>query len=477
MAGRVDAGCDGPLRVVAYIRVSQEREEMISPELQMIAITNFCARAGYVIVATLTDLDLTGRFWQRRQVEQAVAMIESGAADVLMVWKWSRLARNRLDWAVAVDRIETAGGRLESATEPADTATSTGRLARGMLAEFAAFEGERIGDGWREALDRRTSHGLPHSGKPRWGYRYEQGEYSPDRVTGPILADLYRRYTAGESVASLGRWLDDNGLKTNRDGQRSGNGQQYLSVLIRMLDAGFGAGFIIVHGEKQAGAHEPVITQNEWGAYLRARELRKPVRSYERQEYLMTEFVRCFCRSELIIRTNGAASPGRFICPRGAPTHHGANVAVTVVDATVLLWLGLVTQEPDKTREADLKSRVKAHLRKQDARRLAKEVSAFDVQLADIRGGYASGLTLGSADLAVRSQINSRRTALMAELRQAQRDAHRIDPMDVAQALVEDWDELSIQLRRDALQQLVDHVSVTPGRPRSMVTIVPTWEV
>jgi hypothetical protein len=60
---------------------------------------------------------------------------------------------------------------------------------------------------------------------------------------------------------------------------------------------------------------------------------------------------------------------------------------------------------------------------------------------------------------------------------QAQRDAHRINPMATARALVEDWDELSIQLRRDPLQQLIDHVSVTPGRPRSIVTIVPTWEV
>jgi hypothetical protein len=65
----------------------------------------------------------------------------------------------------------------------------------------------------------------------------------------------------------------------------------------------------------------------------------------------------------------------------------------------------------------------------------------------------------------------------MAERRQAQGDAHRIDPMGVARALLEDWDGLSIQLRRDSLQQLVDHVSVMPGRLRSIVTIVPIWEV
>ncbi len=38
-------------------------------------------------------------------------MIEDGRADVIVVWRWSRVSRNRLDWAVAVDRVKTAGGR------------------------------------------------------------------------------------------------------------------------------------------------------------------------------------------------------------------------------------------------------------------------------------------------------------------------------------------------------------------------------
>ena len=46
-------------------------------------------------------------------------MIEHGQADAIVVWRWSRVSRNRLDWAVAVDRVEAAGGALESATEAA----------------------------------------------------------------------------------------------------------------------------------------------------------------------------------------------------------------------------------------------------------------------------------------------------------------------------------------------------------------------
>jgi site-specific DNA recombinase len=89
----------GSLRAVAYVRVSLEREGMISPQLQMFAIEDYCKRRGYIIVKVLEDLDLSGRFWKRRQVEEGSAMVETDQADILVVWRWSRVSRNRLDWA------------------------------------------------------------------------------------------------------------------------------------------------------------------------------------------------------------------------------------------------------------------------------------------------------------------------------------------------------------------------------------------
>jgi DNA invertase Pin-like site-specific DNA recombinase len=209
---------DGPPRVVAYVRVSQEREGMISPELQLAAIEQVCDRFGYLLVATISDLDLSGQFWKRRQVEVAVQMIEDGAADVVMVWKWSRFARNRRDWALAVDRIESAGGRLESATEPVDASTSAGRLARGLLAEFAAFESERAGDMWREAQQRRTRAGLPGTGREHFGYRYRAGQYLPHPVTGDWLFAT----ETGASINPRTDWshwkqlLEDAGVRDGR---------------------------------------------------------------------------------------------------------------------------------------------------------------------------------------------------------------------------------------------------------------------
>jgi DNA invertase Pin-like site-specific DNA recombinase len=74
-----------------------EREDMISPELQLSAFQEYCTRSGYIIVAVIEDLDLSGRFWKRHRVEVGIAMIENDQADVLVVWRWSRVARHRLD--------------------------------------------------------------------------------------------------------------------------------------------------------------------------------------------------------------------------------------------------------------------------------------------------------------------------------------------------------------------------------------------
>src|SRR4051794_20155732 len=70
-------------RAVAYVRVGMARDGMISPELRMTAINEYCKRCGYRIVEVLKDLDLSGRFWQRRQVDQARGYGEKQAEDDL----------------------------------------------------------------------------------------------------------------------------------------------------------------------------------------------------------------------------------------------------------------------------------------------------------------------------------------------------------------------------------------------------------
>lgn len=66
-------------RAVLYGRVSAvmgRGDELTSPELQERVVRSYCERLGYEPLLWLCDVDRTGTEWSRRQVEEAVRMIE-----------------------------------------------------------------------------------------------------------------------------------------------------------------------------------------------------------------------------------------------------------------------------------------------------------------------------------------------------------------------------------------------------------------
>lgn len=83
------------------------------------------------MVGVESDPGISGRTWQRRGVVAAMSALESGDVQVIVLWRWSRLSRSRRDWALAADRADVAGGRIESATEPNDT-SAAGKFGRGV---------------------------------------------------------------------------------------------------------------------------------------------------------------------------------------------------------------------------------------------------------------------------------------------------------------------------------------------------------
>lgn len=441
---RTDRQARQGVRAVAYVRVSKEREDMISPDLQDHAVAEYCARMGYRIVERLVDLDLSGRFWARRQVEHAVELIETGQADVLVVWRWSRVSRSRLDWALAVDRIEAVGGRLESATEAFDTGTSTGRFARGVLAELAAFEAERIADVFREAQARRIRLGLPPLGGPRFGYRIVDGQYEIDRKEGPALAEMYRRVAAGHTRTSVIHWLNRRHLPV--PGHRA-KGPWNHEVLARILNAGFGAGYIQVHGRLLPGSHEPVISQAEWQAFLDQASSRVRV-SVDPDEYLLHRALFCSCGNRMVstTRRDNQTHPG-YLCAR----HRSPGGRTRVIDeahlrALALAWLSALATDNAVGASARRSAARYANTRYRTYRRQTLNASAGDEQRED--DTRADAATDNVASLIP-------------------------DPVRAAADLLADWGRLGMPMRRARLALLATRISVRTGHAAALIVTTP----
>ena len=344
-------------RAIIYTRQSTEREESISLELQDEACRRHCAQHGYRIVETIPDPGVSGlQFDKRPGIRRVIELVEAGEADVIIVWRWSRLSRRRIHQAVIFDRIERAGGRVESATEPVDDTTAGGRFSREVLLAAAAFESDQKSEQWREAQARRVGMGLPAGGPPPLGYaKNGRQAFVPNPVYGPVVVEMYDAYLRGMGPAGIAKILNDpaRGLSAPRGGRFT------VSTISRALDSGFAAGFINRHGELVGGAHEALIDADVWARYLEERDRRRQAnpnpKSRQPRWFLGAGLAVCGrCGGHMVVDSYRSAK-SQAICSsyRGKPgTCDGSWIDRVNLETLVALWLGGRVEEWTQAAEA-----------------------------------------------------------------------------------------------------------------------------
>jgi site-specific DNA recombinase len=479
-----------PSRAVLYLRQSVSREDSISLELQEAASRAYCKERGYVVVGVEQDPGISGRTFNRPAVQRVMAMIAAKEADVVVLWKWSRLARARLDWAVAVDKVESVGGRIESATEPLDTTNATGRLARGMMAEFAAFESERISDTWKETLQRRVARGLPGNGKPRFGYTQpDKSTYLPDPKTGPVLAEMYAMYNRGETLWSVSRWLNQTGITTT-------TGATWDRAKVQaVLDAGFGAGVIVANSHKPTeryytpGAHAAVINEATWAEYRARRSVRSQPGKISHPKYMLTGLVKCGdCGAPMHAMARGDKMEG-YGCSKYIQYKAGRYVTTSRIrlESEVEKWLRAFAEDAETQRQASLSMMKQRTVAVRDSKSTAAAIAKLDAAI--IKSGV--DLAIGDIEPADHRKIvevlRERRAALeVREVAALDRAQVAVDLKGVASSIMQLWPRLTVEEKRKNLAMLIDRIVVHPppvelggkgsGKRMARYEIVPRWD-
>ena len=448
-------------RAVIYLRQSTYKEESISLEMQELACRDYCARNGYVVVAVKEDPGISGRTWKRRGVQETMELIEQSTADVIVLWKWSRLSRNRKDWALAIDMTDLAGGRIESATEPIDTATASGRFARGVMTEFSAYQSELIGEVWAEVRQRRLNLGLPTTGRLPFGWRWVKGvgiEQDPEQA--PVVREMYRRYIAGDGSATIAKWLNEQGIRTQR-------GNEWTRVRpLTVLDSPIHVGLVPYRGKTYPGAHEPIITEATWQAYQDERAARrngdvKPRRS----DYVLSLLVRCTCGAKMYGK--GAVTAGKwyggYICSNTLMGHEGrAYVSALSLEPPVIDWL--MTFDPDVMTARD------ETLAQARSERLLREMNALERELAELTRQLAQGVVPQAAYLLARAQIEADLVVKGDEARKYRREARPPTPEEIAK-LRAAWPLMTIGAKNLAMRQVVARIDLLSTQEARIATV------
>lgn len=207
-------------KAVIYPRVSSvKQEDGVSLADQERDGRAYCARMGWD-VATVIPETYSGfeSMDVRPGLQQALDMMRRGEAQVLVVWRADRLARDMTDMALIHRELTRAGGRLESATEGAFENTPEGRL----ILQLKAY----LGEGERNAIISRTHRALrtrAESGKlligrnAKYGYAYvgeRKASYAIDEETGPIVKRIFDMSYDGRSLFAIAKKLNEEHIPT-----------------------------------------------------------------------------------------------------------------------------------------------------------------------------------------------------------------------------------------------------------------------
>lgn len=512
---------------LGYIRVSTWKEEKISPELQESAIRAWAKRTGRQIIEPLiVDLDATGRNFKRRIIG-GIKRVEAGEARGIVVWKYSRFGRSRDGIAHNLKRLEDVGGALESATEEADVRTATGRLQRGIMFEFAAYESDVRGEQWRETHDhRRYKLHLPATGRHRFGYIWhprripdpehpgqfilQDEKYLAHPERGPVMADRYRQFVEGDAFYHLVGELNTAGHRTTRGGLWS------EQTLIRYMDSGFPAGLLRIHDpqcrkcppDKRGncpntvfipGAQEELVSAELWQMYQDRREqVRNTPPRARRATYELTGLVRHdACRGNVAPSNSERVRNGETVKLRGHTYRcarrtvvgpEGCTGITTIrpeVEAEVFAWLtreaaDAIDNAPavpqQRTPEQDHRAaaaRERARLQA-EADKLAAALVNLRVDRAANPDDYGPGEYEAARDH-IRQQQEATNAA-MERVATVEATPHRADYKPLLVGVLDEWESLDVRERNALYKQLMRRVVISKVDGTLRVVVHPVWE-
>jgi DNA invertase Pin-like site-specific DNA recombinase len=189
------------IRVGLYARVSTLDQQTLP--MQNRAMRDYAARCGWTIAMQVKEVGSGAT--QRQLREKLLDAARRREIDVVLVWRLDRWGRSVADLLATLQELEHLGVGFVSLTEALDLTTPAGRAMAGLLAVFAAFG--------REVLGERVRAGLAHArqnGK-RLG-RPATATMHADRVrklrrSGLSKSEIARRLNIGRT--SVRRILDE----------------------------------------------------------------------------------------------------------------------------------------------------------------------------------------------------------------------------------------------------------------------------
>jgi DNA invertase Pin-like site-specific DNA recombinase len=189
------------IRAGLYARVSTLDQQTLP--LQSRAMREYAVRRGWTIAMQVKEVGSGAT--QRQLREKLLDAARRREIDVVVVWRLDRWGRSVADLLATLQELEHLGVGFVSLTEALDLTTPAGRAMAGLLAVFASFEREILGERVRAGLAHARQNGK-RLGRPATAAMHTDKVRKLSR-SGFSKSEIARRLNIGRT--SVRRILDE----------------------------------------------------------------------------------------------------------------------------------------------------------------------------------------------------------------------------------------------------------------------------
>lgn len=154
-------------RAVGYVRVSTEAQaaDGVSLDAQRAKLEAFALAMDMDLIRIETDSGRSAKTLDRPGLQAALAALDTGQADTLLIPKLDRLTRSVTDLGTLIARYFESRCALVSVADSINTTTAAGRLVLNVLVSVSQWEREAIGERTADALAHLRAQGVQLGGE------------------------------------------------------------------------------------------------------------------------------------------------------------------------------------------------------------------------------------------------------------------------------------------------------------------------
>ena len=392
-------------QAAAYIRVSTDDQIEFSPDSQLKALKNYADKNNMLLSSEFVFIDegISGKSTSKRNSFNkmiALAKTKPKPFDVILVWKYSRFARNREDSVVYKSML-----RKQLNIDVVSISEDVGDEKMSIIFEAMI---EAMDEYYSINLAEEVKRGMTEKAKrggvlsiPAYGYRVADGRYEIIEEEAVIIRKVFNDYLNGSGFLKIAKELNAMNIRTHRGNRIENrtveywlNNPVYIGKTrwnpVRATSRNYHDENIILSD----GTHEPIIDINTWEIVQQKMKNQKEhfLKNYTSQRDSLSHWCVGIARCGACGATLSNAG-GTFICSKKCKGLCSGNGTISVKKLERIVIGALESILSGENTKIDTTPIIKPNMPENNKEIILEtEIKRAEIRLERIKDAYENGI-------------------------------------------------------------------------------------